>query len=87
MFFLRTPVKTENTTKHKSNTILKWQMQQITRSLDITVTETFRHLQRLTEAKLVEKKVDSTYAITSQGKLATGFLSGFNFVLKKVITF
>jgi predicted transcriptional regulator len=57
-------------------------MQQIAKSLDMTVTETFRHLQRLTEAKLVEKKVDGTYAITSLGKLATGFLSGFNFVLK-----
>ena len=57
-------------------------MQQIAKSLDMTVTETFRHLQRLTEAKLVEKKVDGTYAITSLGNLATGFLSGFNFILR-----
>jgi len=57
-------------------------MQQIAKSLDMTVTETFRHLQRLTEAKLAEKKVDGSYAITSLGKLATGFLSGFNFILK-----
>lgn len=57
-------------------------MQQIAKALDMTVTETFRHLQRLTEAKLVEKKVDGTYAITSLGSLATGFLSGFNFILK-----
>ena len=57
-------------------------MQQIAKSLDMTVTETFRHLQRLTEAKLVEKKVDGTYKITSLGQLATGFLSGFNFILK-----
>jgi predicted transcriptional regulator len=57
-------------------------MQQIAKSLDTTVTETFRHLQRLTDAKLVEKKVDGTYAITSLGNLATGFLSGFNFILK-----
>jgi len=57
-------------------------MQQIAKSLDMTVTETFRHLQRLTEAKLVEKKVDGTYAITSLGNLATGFLKDFNFVLK-----
>lgn len=60
----------------------KLKMQQIAKRLDMTVTETFRHLQRLTEAKLVEKKVDGTYAITSLGNLATGFLSGFNFVLK-----
>ncbi len=57
-------------------------MQQIAKSLDMTVTETFRHLQRLTDAKLMEKKVDGTYAITSLGQLATGFLSGFNFILK-----
>ncbi len=57
-------------------------MQQIAKLLDMNVTEAFRHLQRLSEAKLVEKKVDGTYAITSLGKLATGFLSGFNFILK-----
>jgi predicted transcriptional regulator len=57
-------------------------MQQISKSLNMTVTETFRHLQRLSDAKLVEKKNDGTYGITSLGKLATGFLSGFNFILK-----
>jgi predicted transcriptional regulator len=57
-------------------------MQQIAKSLDMTVTETFRHLQRLSEAKLVEKKVDSTYSITSLGNLAIGLLSSFNFILK-----
>jgi len=57
-------------------------MQQIAKSLDMTVTETFRHMQRLSDAKLVEKKVDGTYAITSLGNLATGLLSGFNFILK-----
>lgn len=57
-------------------------MQQIAKGLDMTVTETFRHLQRLSDAKLVEKKADGTYAITSLGSLATGLLSGFNFILK-----
>lgn len=57
-------------------------MQQIAKSLDMTVTETFRHLQRLTDAKLVEKKANGTYTITSLGNLATGFLTGFNFILK-----
>jgi predicted transcriptional regulator len=57
-------------------------MQQLAKLLDMTVTETFRHLQRLTEAKLVEKKVDGSYAITSLGDLACGFLDGFNFILK-----
>jgi predicted transcriptional regulator len=57
-------------------------MQQIVKSLDMTTTETFRHLQRLGEAKLVEKNTDGAYSITSLGKLATGFLSSFNFILK-----
>ena len=57
-------------------------MRQIAKSLDMTVTETFRHLQRLTESKLVEKKVDGAYAITTLGKLSIGFLSSFNFILK-----
>jgi predicted transcriptional regulator len=57
-------------------------MQQIAKCLDMTVTETFRHLQRLSDAKLVEKKVDGTYAITSLGSLASGLISSFSFILK-----
>jgi predicted transcriptional regulator len=57
-------------------------MQQIAKSLDMTLTETFRHLQRLTEAKLIEKKADGTYTITSLGSLAAHFISNFNFILK-----
>ncbi len=59
----------------------KLKSQQIAKLLDMTVNETFRHLQRLTEAELVEKKVDGTYALTPLGEVALGFLSGFNFVL------
>ena len=57
-------------------------MQQIAKSLDMNVTETFRHLQRLSDAKLVEKKVNGTYAVTSLGNLAIGLLSSFNFFWK-----
>ncbi len=57
-------------------------MQQIAKSLDMNVTETFRHLQRLNDARLVEKKADGTYAITSVGKLAIGHLSSLDFILK-----
>jgi len=56
-------------------------MQQIAKSFDMTLTETFRHLQRLSEASLIEKKPDGTYSITPLGNLAAGFLEGFNFVL------
>lgn len=57
-------------------------MQQIAKSLDMNVTEAFRHLQRLGDAKLVEKKVDGKYAITSLGNLAIGLLSNLDFILK-----
>ncbi|MFW9910665.1 MAG: ArsR family transcriptional regulator, partial [Candidatus Thorarchaeota archaeon] len=50
-------------------------MQQIAKSLDMNVTETFRHLQRLSDAKLVEKKVDGRYEVTSLGNLTIGLLS------------
>ncbi|MDH4214324.1 MAG: hypothetical protein OEV85_10415 [Candidatus Thorarchaeota archaeon] len=57
-------------------------MQRIAKVLDMNVTETFRHLQRLTESKLVEKRVDGTYAITPLGTLAIGLLTNLDFILK-----
>ncbi len=57
-------------------------MQQLANVLDMTTTETFRHLQRLSESKLVEKKADSSYVITPLGELAIVFLSSFNFILQ-----
>ena len=57
-------------------------MQQISKALDMTATETFRHLQRLSEAKLLEKKVDGSYTTTSLGNLAIGLLASFNFIME-----
>ncbi len=57
-------------------------MKQIANTLDMNVTETFRHLQRLSDAKLVEKTIEGTYSITSLGNLAVGLLSTFNFILR-----
>jgi predicted transcriptional regulator len=57
-------------------------MQKIAKVLDMNVTETFRHLQRLTESKLVEKRVDGTYAITSLGTLSIGLLKNLDFILE-----
>ncbi|MFX1579976.1 MAG: helix-turn-helix transcriptional regulator [Promethearchaeota archaeon] len=57
-------------------------MQQIAKTLDMNVTETFRHLQRLSESKLVEKRVDGTYALTTLGTLSIGLLTNLNFILK-----
>jgi predicted transcriptional regulator len=55
-------------------------LSQISKKLDMTVTETFRHLQRLSEAKLVQKGVDGTYNLTPFGRLALSLLSGFDFI-------
>ncbi len=57
-------------------------MQQLATVLDMTTTETFRHLQRLSESKLVEKKADGSYFVTPLGELAMVFLSSFNFILQ-----
>lgn len=57
-------------------------MQQLANALDMTTTETFRHLQRLSESKLVEKKADGSYIVTPLGELAIVFLSSFNFILQ-----
>lgn len=57
-------------------------MQQIANLLDITATEACRHLQRLTDSNLLDRKGDGTYSVTEFGNLAIGFLSGFDFILK-----
>jgi predicted transcriptional regulator len=57
-------------------------MSQISKMLDMTTTEVFRHLQRLSKAKLVQKDVDGSYGLTSFGKLVLSLLSDLNFVSK-----
>lgn len=57
-------------------------MQKIAKVLDMNVTEAFRHLQRLSESKLIEKRVDGSYVITSLGALAMGLLTNLDFILK-----
>ena len=50
--------------------------------LDLTAPETFRHLSRLSEAKLIVKGVDGSYSPTPYGEHATRLLSGFKFLSK-----
>jgi predicted transcriptional regulator len=52
----------------------------ISKKLNMTVTETSRHLQRLSEVKLVQKDVEGLYGLTSLGELTLSMLSGLNFV-------
>ena len=44
-------------------------MQELGRRLDLTDTETFRQVQRLSEASMICKQQDGTYTITQYGKL------------------
>ena len=46
-----------------------WKMNELAKELDLTTTETFRQLQRLTEAALTKKQPEGTYAITEYGRL------------------
>jgi len=52
----------------------------ISKRLDMTVTEASRHLQRLSEAKLIQKDVEGSYGLTPFGELTLSLLSGLNFV-------
>ena len=55
-------------------------MQEVAQKLSLTHTEVFRQLQRLSEALLIQKKPEGTYAITQNGKLLLELSSSFEFV-------
>jgi predicted transcriptional regulator len=57
-------------------------MQEIARRLDVTATEAFRQLQRISEALLVQKQPDGTFAITQYGKLVLQLSSHLEFAFK-----
>jgi len=60
----------------------KLKMQEIGQKLGLNHTEAFRQLQRLSEALLIQKQLDGTYAITQNGKLLIRFADAFKFVSK-----
>jgi predicted transcriptional regulator len=57
-------------------------LSQISKKLGMTVTETFRHLQRLSEVKLIQKDIDGSFHLTPFGELTLSLLSGLIFVSK-----
>jgi predicted transcriptional regulator len=57
-------------------------MQEIARRLDVTATEAFRQLERLSTALLVKRQPDGTFAIAEFGKLVLRLSSSFQFVSK-----
>jgi predicted transcriptional regulator len=59
-----------------------YKMQELARKLDLTDTEAFRQLQRLSEALLIQKQTDGAYSITQYGKLLMQFSHSFEFAFK-----
>jgi predicted transcriptional regulator len=57
-------------------------MKEIAQKLDLTTTETFRQLQRLTEAFMVQKQPEGTYALTEYGKLVLQLSPSLEFIFK-----
>jgi len=57
-------------------------MNALARKLDLTTTETFRQLQRLSEALFVSKDSDGYYNLTPFGKLVLFLSPSFEFILK-----
>lgn len=57
-------------------------MQELARKLKLTDTETCRQLQRLGEARLVQKQVDGTYKLTPYAKLVLDTSSSLDFISK-----
>jgi predicted transcriptional regulator len=60
----------------------KLKMAEVARKLDLTATENFRQLQRLSEAKLVQKLPDGEYTLSEYGKLALHLLPALEFSYK-----
>ncbi len=57
-------------------------MQQVARGLDLTETEACRQLHRLCEARLVQKQVDGSYALSAYGRLILELSSSMDFVFE-----
>jgi predicted transcriptional regulator len=55
-------------------------MQEIARRLDVTPTEAFRQLERLSAAMLVQRQPDGTFALAEYGKLVLQISTSLEFV-------
>ncbi len=59
-----------------------FKMNDLGRKLDLTATEAFRQLQRLSEAKLIQKLPEGTYGLTEYGKLTLHLLPSLGFIFQ-----
>lgn len=57
-------------------------MQEIARRIDVTATKAFRQLERLSNALLVQKQPDGTFALAEYGKLVFQLSSSLEFTSK-----
>jgi len=57
-------------------------MQEIARRLDVTATEAFRQLERLSAALLVQRQPDGSFTISEYGKLVMQLSSSLEFIFK-----
>jgi predicted transcriptional regulator len=57
-------------------------MNELARRLDLTATEVFRQLQRLSGAQLIQKNQEGAYLLTAYGKLLMQLSSSVEFVFK-----
>lgn len=55
-------------------------MQEVAQRLDVTATEAFRQLQRLSDVSLVERQSDGSYMITLYGRLALHLSASYEFI-------
>lgn len=60
----------------------KLRLTQLAQKLSATVQETSKHLERLTNAKLIEKNSTGTYSLTPFGRLTLDLLPSFKFISK-----
>ena len=56
-------------------------LSQLSQKLDITVPEASRHLQRLSDAQIIQKNSGGSYHLTSYGELVLRQLPGLDFIL------
>jgi predicted transcriptional regulator len=59
-----------------------WKMHELSQSLDLTSTETFRQLQRLSKESFVIKDADGSYSLTPFGELVLFLSPSFEFIFK-----
>jgi predicted transcriptional regulator len=57
-------------------------MQEIGRTLDLSATETFRQLQRLSDDLIISKNVEGNYTLTQYGKFVLFLCPSFEVILK-----